>query len=114
MLNVTECTFRRLCNKFYKEIQPLGYRKKTKLVKMEVVVFLKEKYRPNNPLTQIVNKLSKSKIAEKMGVDGQTLSKWIHEAEIYEKLKEKGYNKYQKQLTAEQCEIVKKELIIND
>jgi len=113
ILFVEPCTLRRLCNKYFKELQALGYRKRTTFIKKACVDFLKEKRPLTNPLINIVDKLSKSKIAEKMGVSGQYLSKLLHTGILYEKLKELKYSKYQKELTLEQYNVANEMLVID-
>jgi len=112
ILHITQWTFQRLCNKYFEEMQHLGYWKKTRLVKKECVDFLKERYNPNI-LCKVANELSKSEIAQRMGVSEQTLSKWLHRGLLFTELKKQGYSKYQKKLTPEQYNIANEKLIID-
>ena len=112
MLHITSWTFQRLCNRYFEELKTLGYKKKVRLVKKECVDFLKEKYQPNI-LCDISDKLFKNKIASKMGVSEQALSKWLHRGLVYSELKKEGYSKYQKKLTPKQYDIANDELIID-
>jgi hypothetical protein len=112
-LNVTESTLKRLCNKYSNELRKMGYYPKTKLIRSKCVLFLKENYRSENPLCKISDKLTKNKIAESLGYSSSFLTKLLNTGCLYEKLKEKNYNKYQKILTIEQYEIANAELLID-
>ena len=111
ILSIEKYTLRRRCNKHFKELKLLGYRKGTKFMNEKCLNFLKLEY-PKTKIDEIQERYFKKDVAKKIGITERTLSRWTQVQEIFERLTKAGYKKNQKCFTPKQYEIIEDEFNI--